>query len=76
MSEVMRPFSSYISTSVDDCRIDLSRTNDLPWLHDFRACLEGMEGTISRRKVVETRIRQVERERERERESQNRAGGR
>lgn len=56
----MKPTSSYISTSVDDCRIDLTYIHDLAWLRDFLACLEGMEGQVSRRKVVETRIRQVE----------------
>lgn len=56
----MRPTSAYISTSVDDCRIDLARCNDLAWLREFRACLEGMEGQTSRRQVVDRRIRQVE----------------
>lgn len=56
----MRPTSTYISTSVDDCRIDLVRCNDLTWLREFRACLEGMEGQTSRCQVVDRRIRQVE----------------
>ena len=56
----MRPTSSYISTSVDDCKIDLARISDLAWLRDFRACLEGMEGQTTRRKIVDSRIRQVE----------------
>lgn len=56
----MRPTSAYISTSVEDCRIELTYVTDLAWLRDFRACLEGMEGQTSRRQVVDRRIRQVE----------------
>lgn len=57
---IVRPTSSYINTSVEDCKIDLANVTDLAWLRELRTCLEGMEGHATRRKLVDSRIRQVE----------------
>jgi hypothetical protein len=50
-----------IHTSVDDCRCSLTYVCDIPFLEGLLVQLRGMEGQISRRQLVERRIRQLRR---------------
>lgn len=57
-----------IYTSVDDCRVSLDHIQDLPLLQEVLTRLQGVDGQVSRRQVVERRIRQLLKE------AQKRAG--
>ena len=49
--------TALIFTSVDDCRVSIGHITDLPFLEGLLVQVRGMDGHVSREKVIERRIR-------------------